>query len=151
MIEIALFSVTDEIRLAQAIALRIRVFVEEQAVPIALEIDEHDREGSRALHAIASEGARVLGTGRSFRRDDDTVQIGRMAVDASARARGIGGALLLRLMEDARASGFSTAALDAQEHALGFYERHGFSVVGPHHLDAGIVHFPMRAPLRPIR
>ncbi len=137
------FSVADAARLARAIAVRIAVFVDEQRVPLDEEIDAYDRPGASAVHALACDDAGDLGTGRSFARDATTVQIGRMAVLASARGRGVGAALLERLVTEARDAGFARARLDAQVHALGFYERAGFVVVGPPVIDVGIVHRAM--------
>ncbi len=147
-----MFDVADDTRLAEAIALRIRVFVDEQKVPLALEIDEHDRPGSTALHAIVREAdGTVVGVGRLYRRDAATAQIGRMAVAASARGRGVGAALLRRLVAEAERLDFTTARLDAQDHALGFYGRERFNVAGDAFLDAGIVHVPMvRTLARPV-
>jgi predicted GNAT family N-acyltransferase len=142
------FTVADAARLARAIAVRVAVFVDEQKVPLAEEIDAHDRPGTTALHALAvDDDATDLGTGRFYARDVTTAQIGRMAVVASARGRGVGAALLRRLVAEARAAGFTNARLDAQEHAVGFYERAGFVVVGPPMLDVGIVHRAMERAL----
>jgi predicted GNAT family N-acyltransferase len=146
-VDVETFAADDAARLARAIALRITVFVDEQGVPLAEELDAHDRPGAAALHALACEADGDLGTGRSFALDAQTVQIGRMAVRAAARGRGVGAAVLARLVAEARAAGFRRARLDAQAHAIGFYERAGFVVVGPPVLDVGIVHRAMERPL----
>jgi predicted GNAT family N-acyltransferase len=146
-LRIEIFSVADAARLARAIAVRVAVFVDEQRVPLDEEIDAHDRPGAVAVHALAVDDASDLGAGRSFARDATTVQIGRMAVLASARRRGVGAAVLEHLLAEARGSGFARARLDAQEHAIGFYERAGFVVVGAPVLDVGIVHRAMERSL----
>ena len=48
---------------ARAAASRIRyaVFVEEQGVPVEIELDEHD---AQCIHALAFDGGAALGTGR---------------------------------------------------------------------------------------
>jgi predicted GNAT family N-acyltransferase len=142
--KVELFTPQDAARLAEAIAVRVAVFVHEQAVPLELELDEHDRADADAVHALARDDDGVLGTGRLYARDAQTAQIGRMAVLRTVRGCGVGAALLRALMEEAQRRGYRAAVLDAQQHAVGFYEKSGFIAEGPTHLDAGIVHQPMR-------
>jgi len=124
---------------AQAEAQRIRftVFVEEQGVPPELEMDDHDRA---CLHALAYDGARVVGTGRLL----PDGHIGRMAVLKAWRGRGVGRAMLRRLVEAARERGDREVMLSSQVHALGFYEAEGFEPEGPVYEEAGIPHQAMR-------
>ena len=84
------------------LALRRRVFVEEQGVPEELEADELD-EG--ALHAVALNGSTVVGTGRLVFDAAKEGRIGRMAVEPAMRRRGIGAQVLPFLEEEARARG----------------------------------------------
>ncbi|MFN2460733.1 MAG: GNAT family N-acetyltransferase [Candidatus Velthaea sp.] len=145
---VELFGVGDP-RIGAAIRLRIAVFVDEQRVPLAEEIDEHDRTDTEAVHGLVRAGGVAVATGRFFMRAPDAVQIGRMAVAAAARGTGIGRAVLLALMNEARRRGFATAWLDAQDHAVGFYAKAGFVAAGPAFVDAGIVHRAMRRALVP--
>ncbi|HEX7053996.1 MAG TPA: GNAT family N-acetyltransferase [Burkholderiales bacterium] len=128
---------------AQADAQRIRfaVFVEEQGVPPELEMDDMDE---RCVHALAYEGDAAVGTGRLL----PDGHIGRMAVLKPWRGRGIGAALLLRLVDAARRRGDAEVLLSAQVHALGFYRAHGFSAYGEVYEEAGIPHQAMRLALR---
>ena len=127
----------------EVFAIRLRVFVGEQGVPEAEEIDEHDRTDAGAVHALARVGGRAVGTGRWYVARPGCVAIGRMAVDAAARGTGAGAALLARLVAEAGARGFERAELNAQVHAIEFYAKHGFRDDGERNLDAGIVHQPM--------
>src|SRR4051812_50074561 len=80
----------DEVR--AAFALRHEVFVVEQGVPLEEEIDEHDE--TDALHLVAvDDGGRVVATCRLV-AEGDTVKLGRVAVAASARRRGVASRLL---------------------------------------------------------
>jgi predicted GNAT family N-acyltransferase len=144
---VELFGTQDANRMREAIALRVRVFVEEQNVPLEEEVDDHDRSDSRAVHALIRAGAVAVATGRFYERDAQTVQIGRMAVDAAARGRGAGRMLLHALMDEARRRGYTRASLSAQLHARPFYEKSGFAAFGPLFLDAGIAHQEMQRPL----
>lgn len=124
-------------------AVRREVFVIEQHVPEDLEWDGLD-PGCR--HALATDAAgRAIGTGRLL----PDGHIGRMAVLASWRGRGVGGALLARLVAIARARGDAVAVLNAQTHAVGFYRRAGFEVSSAEFMDAGIPHVEMRRVLAP--
>lgn len=121
-----------------AAPLRFEVFVEEQKVPHEMELDEWD---ALSVHAIAlDEAGRAVGTGRLL----PDGHIGRMAVARSARGSGVGSALLVALMGEARRCGHEYAVLSAQTQALGFYARHGYAVESEEYLDAGIPHVDMR-------
>jgi predicted GNAT family N-acyltransferase len=127
----------------QAEAIRLAVFVAEQGVPLELEWDEHD---APALHALAFLDKEPVGTARLLRNG----KIGRMAVLAHARRKGVGRVLLQTMMQQARASGLAEVFLDAQLTARGFYEREGFIGQGETFLDAGIEHLLMRCSLEAI-
>lgn len=128
---------------AQAEARRIRfaVFVEEQGVPADIELDEWD---AQSLHALAFHENLAVGTGRLL----PDGHIGRMAVLKPWRGRGVGAALLRRLIQAARERGDAEVALSAQVHALGFYRAHGFTAQGEVYEEAGIPHQAMRLALR---
>jgi len=122
-------------------ALRHRVFVEEQAVPVELEQDELD---DVATHAVARDGnGRVVGTGRVVIGPGGVARIGRMAVAAEARRTGVGSALLAVLEAVAVAAGSRRAVLHAQVHAIAFYRRAGYTAEGEPFDDAGIAHVAM--------
>lgn len=127
---------------AEATRIRFAVFVEEQRVPIEMEMDELD---PRCVHALAyTRAGEAVGTGRLL----PDGHIGRMAVLKAWRGRGAGGAILQRLIEAARSRGDREIVLSAQAHAIGFYRRHGFAVEGEVYQEAGIPHQAMRRVLR---
>ena len=128
----------DETRLAR---IRTTVFVGEQNVPPEIEIDGRDPE---CAHVVAeTPSGEAIGTGRLM----PDGRIGRMAVLAAWRGRGVGAAMLAALMDEARRRGFREAHLHSQSHAKDFYARHGFVVEGDEYLEAGIPHVGMRAKL----
>ncbi|MET0962344.1 MAG: GNAT family N-acetyltransferase [Noviherbaspirillum sp.] len=120
-----------------ASAVRHAVFVVEQGVPVEMELDEMD---ALSLHALAKDGATVLGTGRLL----PDGHIGRLAVRRDARGAGVGSALLRALMEQARLRGDPDVVLHAQLGAREFYRRHGYTPEGEVFMDAGIEHIAMR-------
>jgi predicted GNAT family N-acyltransferase len=127
----------------QAWALRRRVFIEEQHVPEAIEMDADD---AHAYHVLALDGDRPVGCGRMVRHSDH-VKIGRMAVLRERRSEGIGRRILEFLMEAARRQGFDKAVLHAQLHAEGFYLRCGYLPDGDAFEEAGIMHRRMEREL----
>ena len=121
--------------------LRFAVFVEEQRVPVEIELDSFDR---LSVHAVAFDvSGNAVGTGRLL----PDGHIGRMAVAKPARGGGIGSALLNSLMDEARRRGHKHAVLSAQTHAAEFYRKHGYCAYGDEYDDAGIPHIDMRCAL----
>jgi predicted GNAT family N-acyltransferase len=117
--------------------IRFTVFCEEQGVPREIELDEYD---AVSVHAVVFEDETPIATGRLL----PDGHIGRMAVLKQWRGRGIGGVMLTKLLERAKARGHSEVALSAQIHAVPFYRGHGFVEEGSEYLEAGIRHQAMR-------
>ncbi len=118
--------------------VRRRVFVEEQGVPESLEQDEHD---TSCWHVLARDReGHPIGTGRLLQDG----HLGRLAVLTTWRGRGVGKALMNRLLELARQQGLQEIVLKAQLQALAFYTKLGFQVAGESFLEAGIPHRSMR-------
>ena len=131
-------SQTDD--LATCHALRRAVFIEEQNVSEADEVDGQDAE---ALHVLASVNGEPMGCARIL-ISSDTAKIGRVCVMRPARGTGLGRAIIEACLDVSRQQpGVTRAKLGAQVHALPFYERLGFAAVGPVYDDAGIPHRDM--------
>lgn len=119
-------------------AVRTAVFVVEQQIPLELEQDAMD---ALCLHAVAFDPhGTPIGTGRLL----PDGHIGRMAVLRTGRGQGLGGVILLALIEAARQRGDTEVVLNAQQSAEPFYLRHGFVRDGELFVEAGIVHVCMR-------
>jgi predicted GNAT family N-acyltransferase len=131
-------AVDYEAALNQLRAVREIVFVEEQQVPLELEWDELDPQCVHVL-ARALDGT-AIGTGRLTPEH----KIGRMAVLREWRGKGVGDAMLLALIEQARHRGWREVSLHAQTPAIEFYLRHGFQPYGERFWEAGIEHQSMR-------
>ncbi len=121
-------------------ALRRAVFIEEQGVSEADEIDDQDEA---AIHLLAWQGGEAVGTARLILHGR-TGKIGRVCVLPPARGTGLGAALICHAVDRLRREpGVTKARLAAQTRALGFYERLGFVAQGPEFDDAGIPHREM--------
>jgi len=125
-------------------ALRRVVFIEEQGVSEADEVDGLDE---RAIHLLATLDGAPVGCARLLVQGE-TGKVGRVCVLAQARGTGLGAALMRAAVEEFRKlPGVTQVKLGAQTHALGFYERLGFAAFGPEYMDAGIPHRDMVLPL----
>lgn len=89
-----------------------------------------------SIHAVAWLGQQAVGTARLLPEG----KIGRMAVLPEFRSQGIGSAMLLALLAVARQQQMLQVRLSAQQHAIGFYSRHGFAPLGEPHMEVGIPH-----------
>ena len=144
MDELDLKLVETEAELEAAIAVRMRVFVVEQAIPAEEELDQED---ATATHVIARHQGQVIGTGRLVLGEDLNARIGRMAVDQPWRRQGVGGLILQYLETEARVQGMLRAALHAQEYVKDFYAAHGYREHGDVFLEVDIPHIEMRKKL----
>nr|WP_205911787.1 GNAT family N-acetyltransferase [Rhodobacter sp. SGA-6-6] len=121
--------------------MRRKVFIEEQGVSEADEVDGLD---DQAIHLLALVDGRPLGCARLLVQGE-TGKVGRVCVLAEARGTGLGAALMRAAVAEFRKlPGVAKVKLGAQTHALGFYERLGFTAFGPEYLDAGIPHRDMQ-------
>lgn len=117
--------------------VRETVFIKEQKIPVELEWDEFD---SGCLHILAiDQSGWPIGTARLL----PDGYIGRMAVLKKWRGKGVGGTILLRLLDEAKKQYLQQTVLNAQTVAVGFYKKFGFQVTGEDFLDAGIPHVKM--------
>lgn len=125
--------------------VRETVFMQEQGVPAALELDALD---AACIHVLAEDAqGHPVGTGRLT----PDHRIGRMAVMPGWRSRGVGATLLLALLREAHDRGWDEVSLHAQASAIDFYRRHGFAGHGARFQEAGIEHLAMRLRLdRPL-
>jgi predicted GNAT family N-acyltransferase len=144
---------------ADALMVRFEVFVHEQGVSPESERDDLDSD-PRTLHAIAyDDSGAPLGAGRLLAPHTDVFHgegtghgamnpanphIGRLAVRASGRGTGAGAALMRHLeaaaLERHAAHGTVRVELSAQDQAMPFYERLGYTPYGDGYLDEGIPH-----------
>lgn len=121
--------------------IRLQVFVDEQRVPPSLEADDRD---PFCVHLLAFENGEAVGTGRiDFDQDG---KIGRVAVLASKRGRGVGAALMARLHEVGKRNGLNKVWCNAQVSAIPFYEKLGYRIASETFYEAGIEHVRMERP-----
>ena len=99
---------------------------------------------------IVNERQQVMAVGRLHRLDAKTGQIRYMAVDPDYRGQGLGKQILLALENAAREQGLVQLRLHAREPVVGFYQQHGYELLGRSHTLFGeIVHYEMHKILNP--
>lgn len=116
--------------------IRREVFILEQRVP---ESEEWDEDDPVSVHALATLNREPVGTGRL----NPAGKIGRIAVVAGMRGRGIGASILRLLLHEADRRGLREPYLHAQLQAVPFYEKFGFRPEGQVFDEAGIPHVRM--------
>ena len=123
--------------------VRFTVFVDEQKVPRELEMDDRDEA---CLHWLARDAAGIaVGTVRLDVEKDG--KVGRLAVLAEARRRGVGRALMEALHDLARERGLTRVWCHAQTAAVPFYRSLGYRVTSEAFDEAGIEHVTMERTL----
>ena len=124
-------------------AIRETVFIREQGVPEVLEWDDTDAVCRHAL-ALSLNGDAV-GCGRILPNG----HIGRIAVMKEWREKKVGTAIVEALLDEARSRGYKLVDVDAQTHAVPFYQGFGFKLKGNEFMDAGLPHIKMELKLLP--
>jgi predicted GNAT family N-acyltransferase len=136
-VEVRVARSDDEV--AAALALRSRVFCDEQGVSFEADQDGRDPE---ATHIVAVEDGHVIGTCRLLFRGQ-VARLGRLAVEASRRGDGVGAEILREADRVATEAGAESIALHAQTYALRLYEQAGYEEYGPTFVEEGIEHVAM--------
>lgn len=122
-------------------ALKVRrvVFIQEQNVPEALEIDEHD---AYATHFVGYENGEPVAAGR-VRLVDGYGKLERICVAKEHRGKHYGQEIILHIERYINKEGYAKAKLNAQTHAEEFYQALHYETVSSEFMDAGIPHVTM--------
>jgi predicted GNAT family N-acyltransferase len=133
--------VVNDCELKGAFEVRKQVFVEEQGIPEDLELDEYDME---AMHMVAKDGERIVGTARVLFLAASQAKLERMAILKPFRHRGIGKSIISFLDEEFKNRGIEQVVLHAQCSAVNFYKSCGFEESGSPFWEVGIKHVKMQ-------
>ena len=134
--------------LYEILKARMEIFVLEQKC-IYQDMDDIDFQAEHIF--IADENGRVQAYTRAFRysrnNEPNTVRIGRFLT--IEHGKGLGGKLLREAIEIIKEKmDPNIIYVEAQCHAIGFYEREGFKVCTEEFLDVGIPHKGMELILK---
>lgn len=127
-----------------AFYIRKIVFVEEQDVPVHLELDEHD---DSAVHFIAYDSEMPIGAGRIRMPEEGIAKVERVCILPQYRGKHLGNLMMNKMEAHAKEVGLTTVKLNAQSYAIPFYEKLNYEIISPEFLDAGIPHRAMKKEL----
>jgi acetyltransferase, GNAT family len=130
--------------------LRTEVFVNEQNVPIELELDEKDNS-EYTIHVGYFKDDKLIGVARLIDIDKEVIHIGRVAIDKNHRGEGIGYKLILGCEDIAKKvlNRDFNIELGAQVYAENFYKKLGYNRVNDNiYIDAGIEHIDMKKTIK---
>lgn len=133
--------VTDS-DLETAFHIRKEVFVKEQGVPLADELDEFDNLSGRCDHVLVYYDEQAVGTGR-IRVVDGLGKLERICILKSYRKYGLGKKIIQMLEEIAKDKGIAKVKLHGQTHAEEFYKKLGYMTSSDVFTEDGIPHILM--------
>lgn len=133
--------VSEQQDLEKAFFVRTQVFVNEQNVPEEEEIDHLEEESTHFL--VTDDEGNPAGAGR-FRVVDGIGKVERICIMPEFRSKGVGKALMNAIEQYALSKQIDILKLNAQNQAIPFYERLGYSVISDEFMDAGIPHHSMK-------
>jgi len=130
--------VKNQKEFGDVIAIRKKVFIEEQNVPIDIEIDGLDGE---AEHVIAYVGGEPIGCARI--RFNTYAKLERIAIVEKYRGQGFGIQLTDFLIGYCKQKNVDEIQLHAQMYTADFYKKLGFLERGKTFFEADIEHIEM--------
>lgn len=122
----------------EARLLRTLIFIEEQGF-----VREFDDLDDTAVHIVAFDGDKPIGTCRYYPRPDGSYAIGRIAVARGYRGKGVGSALVLEAERRVALLGAKTTVVSAQLRAAGFYRSLGYTEQGSPYPEEHVPHILM--------
>ncbi len=122
----------------QAADIRQTVFVCEQGFQ-----EEFDGIDCTASHLLLFLDGQAVATCRFFPNGADRYLVGRIAVLAPYRGRGLGAQLLARAEQEIARQGGQTVCLHAQQDKAPFYEKQGYAAYGPVEYEENYPHIWM--------
>ena len=127
--------------LQQVLAIRKKVFVDEQQVPPAIDQDGKDED---LEHFVVLQGDEPAGCLRFRPLDTEVVKLERIAILPQFRGVGLGKKLVRAAVSEAVQRNFKELTINAQYHLLDYYGDLGFAAVGEPFYEANIKHIAMR-------
>ncbi|MHB9286236.1 GNAT family N-acetyltransferase [Halobacteriales archaeon Cl-PHB] len=131
--------------LEDAFDVRRDVFVQEQGVAEAIEMDGKDED---ARHVVVYDGDYPVATARTRFVSDDTAKFERVAVRADYRGEDLGRLVMEAIEDVARQAGATDAVLHGQTSVEGFYHELDYETTSDEvFYEADIPHVQMEKPL----
>lgn len=137
MESLSVVKITTNDELANALAIRRIVFVEEQGCPPELELANEEE----SIHFLALMDHLPCGACR-WRKTDAGYKLERFAVLKAFRGKGVGSAMVATVLNDLP-NDAPNIYLNSQLDAVGLYAKFGFAKAGDIFEEAGIKHYKM--------
>lgn len=134
--------ITSEEELKTALAIRNKVFINEQEVPTEEEYDEFDTLNGTSEHILVYYDNQAVGTGR-IRWIEEFGKLERICVLEPFRSYGLGKAIIKALEEIAITKEFTHVKLHSQTQVEDFYTKLGYQTSSDVFIEAGIPHVLM--------
>ncbi len=128
-----------------AFFVRKKVFVEEQGVPLTLELDEFD---NTADHFVVYTENSPIGAGRIRETHHGIGKVERVCVLPEYRGKNLGKLVMQALEDHAVTKNFQKVILNAQSYSIPFYEKLGYVTTSPEFMDADIPHRAMEKTIK---
>ena len=116
--------------------IRNKVFTNEQRIDPNMDFDGQDHD---AVHVLIICNGKYVGTGRML----NDGHIGRLAVLKEFRGKRLGAEIVISLIKEAENNNLKRVYLGAQNHAVKFYKKLGFSKYGETYTEVNIEHVHM--------
>ncbi|TBH73875.1 GNAT family N-acetyltransferase [Aquirufa nivalisilvae] len=144
MVEITQAKSLEEIH--EVFAIRIEVFVVEQACLPSEEFDELD---AQAKHYLLWEDGKPVATGR-YRKTEKGIKVERIATLASVRGKGYASQIVQHIIQEAKMAypELTYFYLHSQQSVMPLYASLGFMPYGETFIEADIVHQAMSLIIR---
>lgn len=123
-----------------SLKIRHKVFVDEQKVPVDLEIDHLEKS---SIHGVLYNSNQAVATLRLYQSKSRSYQVQRVAVLKRFRKKGYGKTLMLKAENKAKELDADQLILDSQNTAIPFYKKLAYQISSGEFLDAGILHHTM--------
>jgi len=130
---------------ADAIMIRKAVFITEQQIDPALELDTVT--DATWHYVLYDDAGQPVSTARMTPESERKGHIQRVATLKSARGHGYAQAIIKRLLQAGQEQHYTEIVLGAQVTAQGFYRKLGFKPVGKRFMEAGLEHQEMTCQL----
>lgn len=143
--QLSIAIVSSDVDIALCQTMRRMVFIDEQDVSEAEEIDGQD---PICTHILATQNGKPVGAAR-YQYIADAAKIQRVCVLNTHRGKGYGARIIQYIIKQVKTENrANTVRLGSQIQALAFYEKLGFTAFGPEYLDANILHQDMEKELQ---
>jgi predicted GNAT family N-acyltransferase len=144
MTELTIRLVQNTSEYQRVISLRKTVFVREQKVPLAMEIDEFEKDSQ---HVIVLLRNKPIGCAR-LRTVNGSIKLERLCILKKYRGFGYGKEILQWMIDFALLQHPKNVYMHAQAYLIEFYKKFNFEPYGNIFDEAGIQHIEMRLRLK---